>query len=222
MGASVVRLELPPESPPPDNLIDILAGAAGSSFAQSIALLLLTALVTGLLVPRVKARMDVRHFAEQKDHEAKLTRQAEIIKEQVSLLKQFSDIAWKYHMTVLQVTYAKASGYRKEDFEAIWETYEATTWECVRDLRRTISHMSYLLSSDFYATLLKFNNMLVGNDELVTVLVESGGRDDTDWGTEPGRLYNEVSGEIDATIRRLAGEFRLAPLAQPSVLVKAG
>ena len=90
----------------------MLQGAAGSSFVQSVAILLLTALVTGLAVPRVKARMDMSYFAKQKEHEARIARQASLIEEQAKFLKDFVELLWKLHYAMLQVTYARA------DFQA--------------------------------------------------------------------------------------------------------
>jgi hypothetical protein len=43
-----------------------------SSFIESVAILLLTAGITGLAVPFIKGRMDLRYFCEQKNTKAEL------------------------------------------------------------------------------------------------------------------------------------------------------
>ena len=57
-----------PRSADPASLLDQLRGVAQSSFLQNVLLILLTAAVIGLAVPRIKAGMDLQYFREQKRH----------------------------------------------------------------------------------------------------------------------------------------------------------
>src|SRR3954454_16990329 len=57
-----------PRSADPASLLDQLRDVAQSSFIQNVLIVLLTAVVIGLAVPRIKAGMDLRYFREQKRH----------------------------------------------------------------------------------------------------------------------------------------------------------
>jgi len=70
-----------PRSADPANLLDQLRGVAQSSLVQNALLILLTAALIGLAVPRLKAGMDRRYFREQKRHKNELSRQSKLIEQ---------------------------------------------------------------------------------------------------------------------------------------------
>src|SRR3954452_6390453 len=94
-----------PRPADPANLLDQLRGVAQSSFIQNVLLILLTAAVIGLAVPRIKAGMDLRYFREQKRHKDELYRQSKLVEQQINLLNTYSDGIWQFHYVFVKATY---------------------------------------------------------------------------------------------------------------------
>ena len=57
-----VQIIPPLSNPPADGFVGLLERAADSALVHSLIVVLATALITGLAVPRIKARMDMRYF----------------------------------------------------------------------------------------------------------------------------------------------------------------
>ena len=74
-------------------------------FVQNIVLLLLTALLTGLLVPYLLKVVDDRKSTRQKEREAALARQAKIIDAQSQLLDDLTQQLWRWRYLCIRLTY---------------------------------------------------------------------------------------------------------------------
>lgn len=185
----------------------------GNPLVNSLIVLLVTAIVTGLAVPFIKARMDLRYFSEQKAHEARLARQAEIIREQTAHLRQFIEVVWRLHFAMIEVSYAKASGMPADAFDRLWSAYDGKSWQCLNDIRRTISSGIHLLPNASFKRLLTFYNGLLGEDEALTVAVKKRDIDHADWVRLHTHLLNELASNIDLQIAELAKDLYLLPSA---------
>lgn len=204
-----VQLMLPPGAAEPADLISRLDGAARNPLAQNVALLLLTALVTGLAVPRVKARMDLRYFREQKEQEAELARQASRITEQTEFLKSYIAVVWRFHFNLLEVTYAKASGMDPPEFEALWAKYGPESWACLRECRRLTSSAIHLVSKEEFAQLLAFYRVMLDEEAQLSTQVERRSPSRNEWFVIHQRLLNDFAATLDAEIERLARDLKL-------------
>ena len=204
-----VQLIPPPSNPPADGLLGLLERAAGSTLAQSIIVVVATALITGFAVPVIKARMDMRFFSEQKAHEARLARQAEIIKEQTEFLRKFVEVVWHLHFAMIQVSYAKVTCAPESKFATLWDGYDEKSWACLNDLRRTISSGIHLLSVQRFEHLLKFYAELLAEDETLSVEVRRKDMKHQDWVRSHMHLLDEVSATIDVQIAALAEDLQL-------------
>src|SRR4051812_4876564 len=89
----------------PASLLDQLRGVAQGSFIQNVLLILLTAAVIGLAVPRIKAGMDLRYFREQKRHKNELSHQSKLVEQKVRLLNRYRDSLWQFHYVYAKATY---------------------------------------------------------------------------------------------------------------------
>ena len=105
-----VELVLPPGTGEPAGLFAWLRNLSHKQHVSNLVLVLVTAAVTGLAAPRVKAGMDLRYFQKQKKHESDLQRQAKLIEQQITFLIGYIDIVWKFQFSLVKVTYARASG----------------------------------------------------------------------------------------------------------------
>jgi hypothetical protein len=117
------------------------------TFSQSVALLVLTAVLTGLLVPVVKGLIDDRklkmqkafddeRLRSQKEFEADLARQASVIDAQVQLLDELAEVLWGYQKLLLKVTYYAVTGNR-EKHDAAFNAYDDQSWDLLRENPRT-------------------------------------------------------------------------------------
>src|SRR4051812_4799343 len=100
-----VELTSAPRSADPASLLDQLRDVAQSSFSQNVLIVLLTAVVIGLAVPRIKAGMDLRYFREQKRHKDELSRQSKLLEQKVRLLNRYRDSLWQFHYVYAKATY---------------------------------------------------------------------------------------------------------------------
>jgi hypothetical protein len=80
------------------------------TFVENVLLLLITAALTGLLVPIIRSIMDDRKLLDQKRLDAELARQGAIIDAQVQLLNDISALVWEYMLALIGVSYYKVNG----------------------------------------------------------------------------------------------------------------
>src|SRR3954453_3479866 len=145
----------------PASLLDRLPSVAQGSFIQNVLLILLTAVVIGLAVPRIKAGMDLRYFRERKRHEGELSRQSKLIEQQAKLLNKYSEVIWQFHYVFVKATYDFAFGIDEGKFDKLKSEYEKAIWLALLDFRRTISGAIYLVPEG------QFRHLLDLFDELI-------------------------------------------------------
>ena len=213
----VIRVQLIP-LPEHSSGVSFIERLVSNSLAQSILVLLATALITGLLVPIIKSRMDMQFFTEQKAHEARIVRQAEIIKEQTELLRQFVEVIWRFHFAMIQISYAKVTSVADSEFVILWRDYDNKSWICLNDLRRTISSGIHLVSPERFKELLKFYNEMLAEDGTLTADVQRKVQKQQEWLRSHTHLLYEVSGKIDAQVAALAEDLHLRTL--PSAVAR--
>lgn len=191
-----------------------MEGLLGNRLFEGIVLLVLTALVTGLAVPRVKAAMDMRHFREQRAHEADLARQAARIKDQSDLLASFIDLIWRLHFAMIRISYDRAVNRSRPLPKALWTEYETRAWETFQNLRRLISGSIHLVSPGQFERLMAFyEQMLREEAELSFKVRQKNGR--PEWPSYHSHLMTGVSAELDRRIAELATDLDLTPLQTP-------
>jgi hypothetical protein len=82
----------------------------GTAFLQNIALLGITALLTGLGVPYVLRVVDDRKTSQQKEREGELARQAKLIDTQAKFLDDLAGLLWRWRYMSMQVAYYGGGG----------------------------------------------------------------------------------------------------------------
>jgi hypothetical protein len=188
-------------------VIDVLTS---DSFLQALFLLVVTAGLTGLLVPLVKARVDDRKFREQKIFESDLARQGKVIDAQAALLESLSDLLWSFLLLSIGVTYYAMQG-DKAKLKAAWATYDTEAWSYFGKLRAEISQARRLTSPELHAELLSvYEQWFMGFDLDLTQAVKGGSDVSADaWRELHFRVYREGTTVIDDVLTRLAEELRL-------------
>jgi hypothetical protein len=170
-------------------------------------LLIVTALLTGLIVPVVKAQMDHRKLQQQKLFEAEIARQGKIIDAQVQLLENLVRMLWEFQLFALAVSYYKFHG-EAGKYDAALAEYDDKAWQYFGTIRAEISKARRLVSPPTYETLLKFyTDSLINLD---TELMSAARSPRGDWNALHERIYSGMAKQTDDIVNLLAEELRLS------------
>ena len=194
----------------PASLLDQLRGVAQGSFIQNVLLILLTAAVIGLAVPRIKAGMDLRYFREQKRHKNELSHQSKLVEQKVILLNRYRDSLWQFHYVYAKATYDFAFGTEEGKFDELKSEYEKAVWLALLDFRRTISGAIYLVPEGHYRHLLDLFDELIRKEADLALRMQTRTRfSRDDWRNYHENVSRELSARFDEEIFFLAHELRL-------------
>ncbi len=182
------------------------------SFNQNVALIVITAGITGLLVPIVKGVMDRRHFRGQKDYEAELTRQTAVLDAQVKLLEDVSSVLWEYVLSLIEVSYYKVNGNEKR-FNQARESYEDAAGTRFGRMQAEFSKARRLVSPERWLELQDLYREFLRLDSRVMQLGSS-----VDGWHQQHREAFGVQNRIGEVLGDLAAEMGLiGPEARPNV-----
>jgi hypothetical protein len=181
---------------------------------ENIILLVVAALLTGLAVPLIKARIDEESSRRHKILESDLARQQEVIDAQINFLSNFSELTWKMVFEVFKVSYAFA-----------WETdsvqqktyadYGPISWELLARIRAIISGGGRLAEPATATDLMKLYDWLIELDDLISIMADNElakqHSEDSrqQWEEFHQTKFAEAGSKIDGAISSLAKELRL-------------
>jgi hypothetical protein len=178
------------------------------TFVQDVILLLLTAVLTGFLVPYVLKKIDDRRSARQKDHEATMARQAKIIDAQSTVLDDLSKQLWRWRYLSIRLTYYGGEGIQ-DRFDKAEEEYDRDIWEIFNHVRNEISRSRRLVSEQVYQQLVKFyKEDVVDLDRKITSArgadnVAAAFHDLNEY------IFENVTARIDQVLDDVADEMKL-------------
>ena len=179
-------------------------------FWEKVALLILTGVLSGFFVPYILKRVEERKLKEQKEFEASLVRQNNVLEAQIRLLENLSESLWKLQLLSLAVSYYKVHP-NQERYETALKDYDEKSWGLFREARCEISKAARLVPEDIYLKLLDFfsDNLIQEVDEKLMHLIEVDASLE-DWKTYYDRLLYQFPKEIDNVVTPLAKELKLA------------
>ena len=181
-------------------------------FIENTILLLLTAGLTGFLVPLLFRRIDQRKHAQQKIFEADLARQAKIIEAQVKLIEDLAQLLWEFQLRLIAVPYYRQFEGRDLYTPAL-KAYEEVSGNLLGQIRAEISKALRLTPRSMYQRLKKFyHEHLLGLDLTVSDLAqkEAAGDDMSEKWLELQKFaVYELSDIVDKLIDDLANELDL-------------
>lgn len=190
-----------------------LSTLASQGFLEKALLLVLGALLTGMLVPLVKARMDTSTFERQKVFEAHVARQSDVIKAQTQFLGEFSHHMWEYHMISQRVSYEHLSG-DKASYERALEEYRDSVWECLRKIRSAIGAARWFCSDTAHQALTSwYEDWFVKLEGELRQLI-AGRANRQKWTEHQWRVHYEASERNYELLRFLAEEFGLRSIVE--------
>ncbi|MCA9905641.1 MAG: hypothetical protein KC547_17420 [Anaerolineae bacterium] len=182
------------------------------SFTENAIILLMTASLTGVLVPLLFRRIDERRNREQKQFEAQLARQSKIIDAQVKLLDDLSCLLWEYQLLLIAVPYYHQFPERSLYPEAL-KTYEANAGRLLGKIRAEISKALRLTPYPVYQELktLYYQQLLPLDLELSQLADGDARHQDSEGGWYKLNQYavGELSEIVDRILNRLATELNL-------------
>jgi|SoiMethySBSTD1v2_1073268.scaffolds.fasta_scaffold1975527_1 hypothetical protein len=109
-----------------------------SDFVEKLMILVLTAILTGFLVPYILTRVDAAKSKEQKLFEADVARQAKLIDAQAKFLDDITEALWQWRYLSIRVTF-HADDSAEERYTASVKDYEGKIWDTLSKLRNEIS-----------------------------------------------------------------------------------
>lgn len=199
------------------------------TYDQQINLLLITAVLTGVLVPSIKLFLDYMKERRAKKHDAALARQEKIVEDQIKLAEELTRLVWEYQFLCLKVSYYKALTTDRPKYVKACEDFDANSWSLLSQIRTEISKAKRLTTPSVYARLNDFYNWLNGVDSELASLIQTGaGLPATDdsrrkraeqytslpdkekWGAFHKTLFYGGGKEIDETLAGLAADMGLA------------
>jgi membrane-associated HD superfamily phosphohydrolase len=190
---------------------------------EKILLLVLTAGVTGFLVPYVlkvvddrKAQrqkaIDDKRLKEQKQYEAVLVRQSKIIDAQVQLLDNFATLIWEYQLLAIEVSYFNPVD-QFDLYSAAVKEYDSKTGSTFAKIRAEISKALHLTTKDIYEELkqLYYGELLPIDKKLCSLMEKQRASDEriTEWSEFNRYAVYTLADKIDETLNNLAKELRL-------------
>ncbi len=179
-------------------------------FWEKVALLILTGVLSGFFIPYILKRVEDRKLKEQKEFEANLIRQNNVLEAQIKLLENLSESLWKLQLLSLAVSYYKIHP-NQGRYEAALKEYDENSWGLFKEARCEISKAARLVSEDKYLHLLDFfsNNLIQQVDEKLMHLIEVDASLE-DWKKYYDWLLYQFPKEIDNVVTPLAKELKLA------------
>jgi hypothetical protein len=181
------------------------------NFVEKVVILLLTALLSGLLVPYVLKRVDEAKSAEQKTLEADLARQARVIEAQSKFLDEITETLWRWRYLSMKVAFYGGENHEAASFEAAFKEYDSQIWDVLSTLRNRITKSRRLASENSYKTLVSLYDRIVEIDAQLTKV--SREPPTFDRSVELSKLNElirwEITEKLDEVVDSLAKELRL-------------
>lgn len=190
-------------------------------FRENVLLLLISAVLTGIVIPIVLKIRDDRKFREQKIFEAELARQVKVIDAQAAFLETFSSLLCEYQFLALSVAYYFLEN-NWERYVAASDTYDAKSWDYLAKIRGEITKAKRLLPPALHDDLVTFfEDILIASDAKISgstaITPDAAGW--VAFREQQGRgfnilydlFYTRFPAEINTITTRLASELQLLP-----------
>lgn len=179
----------------------------------------MTAALTGLLVPVIKARLDERRYRDQKVFESELARQGKIIDAQAAILDDLSELFSGFLLRALALTYyaerrnaAQLEETRNQynaKLDEAWKQYDDEAWRFYARLRVDTSKVQRLTTAQVTAELEALREWFQKFDLEVTKAHEARADAEAFYGLRD--RINQGVAAVDRALTSIAHELRLGP-----------
>ena len=188
----------------------IAAALVSAEFIRGAALLALTAVLTGFLVPQIAEALAERRHRKQKLFEAELTRQRDVLAAQSELLRNMSKIAWRLQLLNIAVSFYRLGG-NQASYDKASERYEAEAADLLGQLRAELSTSKRLVSTALYGKLrtLYFETLLPIDAKLHALIRNNATSTMEEWERQHDTSFRVAQTEIENVLADLALELQL-------------
>jgi hypothetical protein len=170
---------------------------------DSLILLAATAVLTGLLVPLIKGRMDDRRAAVQRQASEDLARDSGFVDAQTELLNRLSTDLWRIVGKILAVSYYAVWGSR-DQFGSAWNTYDSTSFDEMFELRANVSRSQRLLSRAAHEQLASLHDWWQRDVDFRLSGMARGSETAEAWQAFHREVGAELFRRCDTTLRTIA------------------
>src|SRR5689334_15157845 len=115
-------------------------------FAQNIILLVVTAILTGLLVPVINARIAEQRARREQAESARLARQSSVLKSQEEFLLHLEKTLFDFHVCAAAVPWYRSMQIDDDRFAAARDAYNDTSWKFMAEMHAALSKARRLSS----------------------------------------------------------------------------
>lgn len=193
----------------------ILEALWSPEFIRAVFLLIITGGLTGLLVPQLAAALAERRHRKQKLFEAELIRQRDILTSQSELLRSMSNIAWRFQLRNIAVSYYRLLGDDK-NYGLACEKYQSEATDLLGQFRAELSTSRRFVSPDMYERLRSlYFSKLLSVDASLESLIRKNGSDIEEWQVQHNRSFDDAQSAIESTLTLLANELQLTTRSAP-------
>jgi hypothetical protein len=161
----------------------------------------LTALITGFLVPHIL-----------KSVEEKRTRQSKIVESQIKFLEDLSNLLWKWRYASVKVTFYGGANGDMKNYDIARAEYDKDVWDLLQSLRAEISRSRRFVSEKTYIALLSLYDEIKTLDRDMPVSIESKDLDvklQQKYRELNIEIVNTFSQKIDDILDVVANELKL-------------
>jgi hypothetical protein len=201
---------------------------SSQEFIENVALLIIGAVLTGILVPGLKLILDYINFRKQRlfEHElgrsrilfeGRLQRQKSLTEAQTAFLEAMSQLLWEFHALIAKVSYYGKMREEDNSYAAKYEeavgSYEERLWELlIVKIQAEISKAQRLTAQSTYEELKRFyRDVLVTLDSQLVDLINDEAVDINAWDEFHEIMLKErLVQAIDSTLIRLADDMQLS------------
>ena len=187
-------------------------------FWEKIAILMVTAAVTGFFVPYVLKNVDETRTVEQQRREAILARQAKLLETQSKYLDETAEALWNWRYLSMKVAFNGSEG-READYQTAATEYQRAIWDVLSRIRLQTSKARRLTSERGYNAMVQFYDQIVEFDGRLDGVVRQKSSVDkraTELAPFQQSLRTTLTKRIDEVMALLAQEANRAMVETPA------
>lgn len=195
-------------------MAEFVALPKSHSFFEKVALLLITAGLTGVLIPTIDSRLSESRLRDQMVFEEQLQRQHDVLNAQIELLRNLSKLTWEFQLMNINVSFYRLNG-DETDFQIAVERYQNNSGTLLGQIRAELSISRRLVSPEMYERLagLYFDTLLPIDSSLEWLIKQDAETLDNEWQEQHNRSFGDAQTQIDEVLNELAVELQLTATA---------
>jgi len=122
-------------------------------FKEKVQLLLLTALLTGILVPSITSILAELRSRNERVKTAELAKQASLIRSQEEFLVQLEKTIFQFHTQAAALAWYRSQQPDNAKYERAREAYDQAAWKFMADMHASVSKAKRITSPEVFRAL---------------------------------------------------------------------